>query len=81
MMNHLTVLSTVSPDKLGHFTAGVLIYAAFHFLNPVLGILAVSIAAIGKEIYDYLHKENHTPDVWDAVTTILGGVAGFISGL
>jgi glycopeptide antibiotics resistance protein len=31
-----------------------------------------------KEIYDYLHPESHTADIYDAVATTLGGLLGYI---
>jgi len=77
----LNLFSSVPCDKLGHFVAGVFIYAIFHFVSPLFGLAMVAVAAIGKEIYDYLHRDKRTPDIWDAVATMLGGVLGFISGL
>jgi hypothetical protein len=68
-------------DKALHFIVGVLIYAAAHFISPVVGMVAVTIAAVGKEVYDWFHRDRHTPDVWDAVATIAGGVVGLICGL
>jgi hypothetical protein len=50
-------------DKALHIIVGVLAYAAFHFLSPVAGLVAASVAAVGKEIYDYFNKDKHTPDV------------------
>jgi len=41
----------------------------------------VAVAGIGKEIYDYLHRDKRTPDIWDALVTMLGGVIAFISGV
>ncbi len=32
-------------DKALHFIVGVLIYAAAHFISPVVGMIAVTIAA------------------------------------
>jgi hypothetical protein len=68
-------------DKALHFIAGVLIYAVAHFISPVVGMVAVTIAAVGKEVYDWFHRDRHTPDAWDAVATIAGGVVGLICGL
>jgi hypothetical protein len=68
-------------DKLLHFIVGVLIYAAAHFINPVVGMVAVTVAGVGKEIYDWFCRDRHTPDLWDAVATMAGGVAGLICGL
>ena len=67
-------------DKSLHVIVGVLFYAAFHFISPAVGMAAVTVAAVGKEIYDYFNKDKHTPDVWDAVATIGGGVLGLICG-
>jgi hypothetical protein len=50
-------------------------------LTPFLGAASLAwVAAIAcaKEIYDYLHKDIHTPDVWDLVATSLGGALGFV---
>jgi len=77
----LNWLNSIPPDKTAHFAVGVLIYAPLHFIDPVVGLLGVAVAAVGKEGYDYLHRDNHTPDVWDAVATMLGGIVGFISGM
>jgi len=72
---------TLPLDKCLHFIVGVLIYAVAHFVSPMIGIIAVGVAAVGKEIYDWFHRDKHTPDVWDAVATIGGGVVGFICGI
>jgi len=61
--------------------AGVFIYAIFHFVSPLFGLAMVAGAAIGKEVYDYLNRDKHTPDIWDALVTMLGGVIAFISGV
>ena len=68
-------------DKALHLIGGVLIYAAAHFVSPVVGLAAVAVAAVGKEIYDLFHRDKHTPEVMDAVATIIGGIIAFICGL
>lgn len=68
-------------DKALHIIAGVLIYASAHFVSPVVGLSAVAVAAVGKEIYDYFNRDKHTPEVMDAVATIAGGLLGFVSGV
>ena len=77
----MVALQDIPSDKLSHFIAGLLIYALLHFISPVVGLLVVAVAAIGKEGYDYMNRGKHTPDVWDALATMLGGLAGFISGI
>lgn len=78
MLRHL---NSIPPDKVAHFAVGIIVYALLHFISPAVGLLSVSVAAIGKEIYAHMYRENHTPDVWDAVVTMLGGIVGYVSGL
>jgi hypothetical protein len=68
----------VPADKQAHFLCGLVIAA---LLTPFIGaysIVVVAIVALLKEIYDYLHKDIHTPDFWDWVATVLGGLVGFV---
>jgi uncharacterized membrane protein YccC len=68
----------VPADKQAHFLCGLVIAA---LLTPFIGaysIVVVAIIALLKEIYDYLHKNIHTPDFWDWVATVLGGLVGFV---
>ena len=51
-MNLLNPLASIPTDKQGHFIVGLLIYTIIHFINPVIGLGAVAIAAVGKEIYE-----------------------------
>jgi hypothetical protein len=74
----LYVPCKVPADKQMHFICGLVIAA---LLTPFIGaysILVVAIIALLKEIYDYLHKDIHTPDFWDWVATVLGGLVGFV---
>lgn len=61
-------------DKLYHFQAGILIYifssiflSAFIAMIPVIAIGAI------KELYD-LKSNKGTPDIWDFIFTVLGGL-------
>ena len=74
-------LNKLPHDKALHVIVGVLAYMAFHFVSPVVGLAAAAVAAVGKEIYDHMNRDRHTPDVWDAVATMAGGVAGWICGV
>jgi hypothetical protein len=68
----------VPADKQAHFICGLVIAA---LLTPFIGaysIVVVAVIALLKEIYDYLHKEIHTPDFLDWVATVLGGVLGML---
>jgi hypothetical protein len=37
-------------------------------------MVAVLVVAFGKEVYDYYHRQAHTPDGADAIATIVGGI-------
>lgn len=72
----LARLNAIPADKIYHCLIGVILFAIGNLVG--YGLLVAIVGAIGKEIYDYLHKDTHTPDVWDAVATILGGLLGYI---
>jgi hypothetical protein len=68
-------------DKIAHFSVGVIVYAMLHFVHPVIGLLCVALVAFGKEIYDHVHRDKHTPEWLDVVATMAGGLVAFVSGL
>ena len=68
----------VPADKQMHFIGGLVIAALFTPFIGAYSITVVAIVALLKEIYDYLHKDIHTPDFWDWVATVLGGLVGFV---
>ena len=73
------LVGKVAEDKFMHFICGFIIAAV---LTPFIGfyaVVVVAIIALLKEIYDYLHPESHTADIWDWVATTLGGVVGFVA--
>jgi hypothetical protein len=74
-------LRDVPVDKQGHFIIGLIAYMAFHFVEIAVGFGVVAVLAIGKEVYDWFHRDRHTPDLWDAIATMAGGIAGWICGL
>jgi hypothetical protein len=78
LLSKFCITCKVPCDKQLHFACGLVIAA---LLTPFIGaysIVVVAIVALLKEIYDYLHKDIHTPDFWDWVATVLGGVVGFV---
>lgn len=77
----MTPLTQLPHDKALHLIAGIVLYAAFHFISPSVGMGAVLAAALGKEVYDYFNKDRHTPEWMDVVATVLGGVLGFVCSL
>lgn len=59
-------------DKITHALAGAVIAAALLPLGVTPALLAIVIAAVGKELWD---AQGHgTPDVYDAMATVAGGV-------
>lgn len=71
----LTYLNSIPSDKIAHCLGGVILFAIGQLFGQ--GLALAVIGAVVKELYDRQHA-NHTPDVWDAVATILGGLLGFI---
>ena len=63
-------LNNVGKDKLLHYIIGSVL-GLFGFINIWIGVAAVLLFAIGKEIRD--SRGYGTPEVMDAVATILGG--------
>lgn len=65
---------SVPPDKLGHYAVGTLIGACSY---PFIGIYSLALVAgiaAAKELYDYRHKDKHTPEVLDFAWTVLGAL-------
>ena len=63
-------------DKITHTLAGSAIAAALLPWGVIPALLAVVVAAVGKELWD---AQGHgTPDRIDALVTVLGGV--FMTG-
>jgi len=67
-------------DKALHALIGAAIFSAAYVLFTLAGLPslhiaagAVVLAAVGKEVYDYLNRDKHTPDLLDALATLAGG--------
>ena len=59
-------------DKITHALAGAAIAAALLPLGVIPALLAVVVAAVGKELWD---AQGHgTPERIDALVTVIGGV-------
>lgn len=70
----------IAHDKALHIVVGSAIFSAAYVLFTLAGLPALHIAtgavvlaAVGKEAYDFMHRDKHTPDLMDAVATIIGG--------
>ena len=63
----------IARDKMAHFHAGIAVAALAYPFGLPLVALAVVVSAVGKELWDL--QGNGTPEAWDAIATILGGVA------
>ena len=62
-------------DKLLHYIVGVWLYIFFSTISsPALALFMTGLVGVAKELYDYLNKENHTPDIVDFLYTAFGGV-------
>ena len=59
-------------DKITHTLAGAAIAAALLPFGVIPALLAVVVAAVGKELWDA--QGNGTPDHIDALVTVIGGV-------
>ena len=66
------LLEKVEKDKLLHFVAGAIVYAAASWLVGYYAIALVVVVAVGKEVYD--HYYGGTVDAYDAIATVLGGL-------
>ena len=66
--------NAIPADKVFHFAGGVMLFAIGQLFG--IGLILAIIGAVAKEIYDY-YTPNHTPDIKDAVATVLGGLLGY----
>ena len=66
-------------DKLLHLIAGIYICMFFSILiSNIVGLIMVIIIGVGKElIWDNLMKKG-TPEILDAVWTVVGGLSVFV---
>lgn len=67
----------IPTDKLIHFLGGMCICFIIGLFLPILGLIATVLVGIGKEVYDHVSKKG-TPEINDAIATILGGLIAFI---
>jgi hypothetical protein len=66
-------MPTIPYDKALHYVYGSVIFAVcYHLVGVGNSLLAVLLVASGKEVYDYMHRDSHTPDIWDLIATLCG---------
>ena len=70
----------IPADKQMHGLSGAILATAILLAtgSASISFVSVSLVACLKEVYDLLHKDKHTPDVWDWVATSLGGAFGIL---
>jgi hypothetical protein len=66
----------IPQDKCLHVIAGVVIFAIAHFVSWQVGMAAVLVIGIAKEILD--HFTGGDVSVWDVVATVAGGLLGLL---
>lgn len=71
------MFKAIPTDKLIHFLGGACIAFAIGVFFPALGFIAAAAVGTAKEIYDNVSGKG-TPDVWDALVTMLGGLVAFL---
>lgn len=77
LLGKLYIPCGIPADKQMHFISGLIIAA---ILSPFIGLYSIAVVAViatAKELYDDMNKAIHTPDIWDLVVTVAGGVLGF----
>jgi hypothetical protein len=77
-LSQFCIVCKVPCDKQMHFICGFIIAALLTPFINFYAVVVVAIVALLKEIYDYIHKDIHTPDFWDWIATVLGGLMGFV---
>ncbi len=65
--------------KAYHFVAGLLITLSVGLVAPIQVAVLVTLAVgAGKEFYDWVNKDNHTPDANDFIATVVGGLVSVV---
>lgn len=71
-------LARLPADKVLHFALGVVLFALWlPFLGSLGALVAVVLAGVLKELYDAVRPGLHTPDLLDAVVTVVGAAVAY----
>ena len=73
-LGKLCIPCGIPADKQMHFLSGAIIVSVLYPFIGWLSIIPITVIALLKEIYDYDHRNIHSPDIWDWIATALGGV-------
>jgi hypothetical protein len=72
-------LPQLPQDKANHLIYGLVIFILVHFFFGVsAGLLAGTVAAVAKEVYDKVSGKGN-PELLDALATIAGAVLGALA--
>lgn len=75
ILSKLYVPCRVPADKQMHTISGAILgLMLYPVIGIDLGLQTIIVIALGKEVYDYYNRDIHTPDIWDAVATVIGGI-------
>ncbi|UQO36354.1 hypothetical protein [Burkholderia cepacia] len=66
-------------DKALHVIAGVVVFGTAHFGGWLIGMAAVVIVAVAKELLD--RRTGGVPSAWDAAATVAGGLLGLLCSI
>lgn len=66
------------PDKTKHFvlSAGLSAAVTVATKNEWAGVGAALAVGVAKEVYDYRHRDRHTPSAKDLIAGVAGGYVG-----
>ena len=67
------MIPVIPADKANHISYGAALACIGAFHSVLAGAALCAVFAVGKEIYDKVSGKG-TPDVLDAVATLIGGV-------
>lgn len=76
----------INKDKIYHFIVGFIVTILVTGITTFLwlGLIVGLTVSVGKEVYDYMHPEDHTTDGMDFIATVVGvlvAVVGYMSVL
>ena len=77
MINKIIAWLTPKIDKVAHFGVGYIVATILPIPAMWGVIIAVAVGAF-KEYWDWKSKKG-TPDIWDFVATVGGGLLGYVA--